>query len=454
MAVKNSISPEVAQQGLYVAYAALSAMAIVPIYFASFASLKRWKNPNDKKRTIKRQISTSDDQEEEQDDAPSEVVSLQDAFTSPVVGALGIHGLYYMFTHWDKTYINYGLTGYVGLMGVLSTTQMGVDILGRITTLLGIKIDSFHVHLIGKRNEFYSAKFSVLHLSMLVGSLLLSAYSIATKHWIASNLFAFSFAWSAIQTLSLDSFKTGITLLSSLFLYDICWIYTPEFLAFVVKNVDIVFALSPLKLVFPRLLLDLPAGQAYKFMSLGLKDIAIPGLFVALCLRFDQHRAGLKNPTLERSIGFRKPYFIACVVAYLLGLGVHFYMVQVSKTGAAGALAVAASLPSLCIVPACILSVLMTASVRGEMKQVLSYVSEEGLETMRIKKEAQDRKRRQWAQAKAKAAASRYPRTTSRASSRLPNIVKEESFVPTTKTTAAETSPAVNVVGEDKEKVN
>lgn len=36
-------SPEVVEQGLYVAYAALSTMAVVPIYFGSFAALKKWK---------------------------------------------------------------------------------------------------------------------------------------------------------------------------------------------------------------------------------------------------------------------------------------------------------------------------------------------------------------------------------------------------------------------------
>jgi len=36
-------SPEVAERGLYVAYAALSTMAVLPIYFGSFGSLKKWK---------------------------------------------------------------------------------------------------------------------------------------------------------------------------------------------------------------------------------------------------------------------------------------------------------------------------------------------------------------------------------------------------------------------------
>ena len=36
-------TPEQVEHGLYVAYAALSTMAVVPIYFGSFAALKKWK---------------------------------------------------------------------------------------------------------------------------------------------------------------------------------------------------------------------------------------------------------------------------------------------------------------------------------------------------------------------------------------------------------------------------
>lgn len=43
MTEKYVPSPEVVEQGLYVAYTALSTMAVVPIYFGSFAALKKWK---------------------------------------------------------------------------------------------------------------------------------------------------------------------------------------------------------------------------------------------------------------------------------------------------------------------------------------------------------------------------------------------------------------------------
>lgn len=43
MARNKAPSQAEIEQGLYIAYAALTAMAIVPIYFGSFANLRKWK---------------------------------------------------------------------------------------------------------------------------------------------------------------------------------------------------------------------------------------------------------------------------------------------------------------------------------------------------------------------------------------------------------------------------
>ncbi|KAG0258099.1 Minor histocompatibility antigen H13 [Mortierella polycephala] len=358
-------SPTAVEQGIYTAYAALGAMAIVPIYFGSFASLKKWKNPEDKTRTAKRQL---DDVHNLDEDLAAENVSLMDAYTFPVLGSLTVLGLHYLLMHFDKTYVNFGLTSYFCVFGLMATSLVGVNVLEFIAKALGIKTERWHLNLVRKPKV------------MLVASVLLSGYYAVTKSWIASNIFGVCFALSTVQVLSLDSFKTGMVLLVSFFFYDLYWASGNEILAIVTKNLD-----APIKVVFPRLLLGLPAGQAYKFMALGLGDIVIPGLFVALCLRYDQHRAGMKNTTLGRSTRFHKPYFIACLVAYILGLSSMYYITHVTKT----------TQPALMyLAPACIISVLMTAMVRGEIKQVFAYVSEEGIIAAKRKKEAAERKRR------------------------------------------------------------
>ncbi|KAF9194984.1 Minor histocompatibility antigen H13 [Haplosporangium sp. Z 767] len=404
MTLNYVASPTAVEQGLYTAYAALGAMAIVPIYFGSFASLKKWKNPEDKTRTAKRQL---DDVHNSDEDLAAENISIMDAYTFPVLGSLTVLGLHYSFMHFDKTYVNYGLTSYFCVFGPMATSLVGVNILEFIAKVLGIKMERWHLNLVLKPKEFYSASFTIFHLVMLVASVLLSGYYAVTKSWIASNIFGMCFALSAVQVLSLDSFKTGMVLLISFFFYDLYWASGNEILAIVTNNLD-----APIKVVFPRLLFGLPAGQAYKFVALSLGDIVIPGLFVALCLRYDQHRAGMKNTTLGRSTRFHKPYFIACLVAYILGLSSMYYITHVTKTVQ----------PALMYFsPACIVSVLMTAMVREEMKQVFAYVSEEGIIAAKRKKEAAEKKRRQRRQPVA-------PRYTPKVT-RLPAVIKEDPFV-------------------------
>ncbi|KAI1316461.1 hypothetical protein EDD11_009951 [Mortierella claussenii] len=373
MTEKYVPSPEALEQGLYVAYAALSTMAVVPIYFGSLASLKKWKNPNAKK---KKQTDDSDDSDDE--DEASESMSLEDAYMFPVFGSITLFGLYLVFRFVDKTYVNYLLTAYFGLLGVMATTQVGVNCVAPIVKLVGINVDKWHLRLTKKKKELYSAKFTILHLIMTVASVLLSGYYVATKNWVASNIFGICFALNAIQLLSLDSFKTGMILLSGLFVYDIFWVFGTEVMVSVAKNFD-----APVKVIFPRLFFGLPATEVYQFAMLGLGDIVIPGVFVALCLRFDQHLAGTKNPNLGRSTRFSKPYFTACFVAYALGLGTTIYVMHTFK---------AAQPALLYLSPACILSVLIMGLARGEIKEVFAYTSEEGIEAAKAKEAEQKNK--------------------------------------------------------------
>ncbi|KAK3830777.1 MAG: minor 13 [Linnemannia elongata] len=376
MTEKWEPSPEALEQGLYVAYAALSTMAVVPIYFGSFASLKKWKNPKQKKKSKKDSKEDSDDSDDE--DEVTESMSLEDAYMFPIFGSMTLFGLYLVFRYIDKTYVNYLLTAYFGLLGVMATTQVGVNCVAPIVKLLGINVDKWHLTLTKKKKELYAAKFTILHLIMMVVSVLLSGYYVATKNWIASNIFGICFALNAIQLLALDSFKTGMILLSGLFLYDIFWVFGTEVMVSVAKNFD-----APVKVIFPRLFFGLPADQAYQFAMLGLGDIVIPGVFVALCLRFDQHLAGTKNPNLGRSTRFSKPYFTACFIAYALGLGTTIYVMHTFK---------AAQPALLYLSPACILSVLFMGLIRGEIKEVFAYTSEEGIEAAKAKEEEEKKK--------------------------------------------------------------
>lgn len=90
---------------------------------------------------------------------------------------------------------------------------------------------------------------------------------------------------------------------------------------------------------------------------------------MALCLRFDRHMSWNRNPTGEfRSLAFPKPYFKSCLVAYVLGLATTMGVMHVFH---------AAQPALLYLSPACILSALITAAARGELKDLFAYTTEE-----------------------------------------------------------------------------
>lgn len=123
--------------------------------------------------------------------------------------------------------------------------------------------------------ELYSSSFTLIHLGFLFASTLLTGYYVLTKNWIASNIFGLSFSLNAVQLLSIDSFKTGMILLSGLFFYDIFWVFGTEVMVNVAKNFD-----APIKVVWPKDVVGwLGSSEKVQFTMLGLGDIVIPGEF-------------------------------------------------------------------------------------------------------------------------------------------------------------------------------
>ena len=66
---------------------------------------------------------------------------------------------------------------------------------------------------------------------------------------------------------------------------------------------------------------ELPHGDFKgKFNLLGLGDIVLPGMFIAMMLRFDAVNASVTKGS------FRKPFFSSCLVAYGIGLATVLWM--------------------------------------------------------------------------------------------------------------------------------
>ncbi|KAI8339393.1 signal peptide peptidase-domain-containing protein [Chlamydoabsidia padenii] len=356
-------SSETQELGLKIAYGALMTMAVIPIYTGSFASLTGMKRPaNAPKKKSTSPLEDSDDEE-----GVSETLSASDAWMFPVMGSITLFSLYLIFRYVHKDYINMMITGYFGLMGTMAMAKTGLLVAQKtIPTTLLKHIQPYKLTLSTKGKDIYKMKLTWVHFLLLGLSVGLTVFYSFTKNWIASNAFGLAFSVNAIQLLSLDSFKTGMILLSGLFLYDIFWVFGTEVMVSVAKNFD-----APIKVIWPRdfiaYLVDADAKTT--FAMLGLGDIVIPGIFVALCLRYDRHISWKKNPSGSfRSTNFGKPYFTSCLIAYILGLATTMAVMHFFN---------AAQPALLYLSPACILSVLITGAVRGELSEVFQYTTEE-----------------------------------------------------------------------------
>ncbi|KAI8587491.1 signal peptide peptidase-domain-containing protein [Geranomyces variabilis] len=352
------------EPGLLVAYIALGVLAVVPIYFGSTSSLKYPKLQKAKKSS---KASDTDDSADEAEEP--EFFRFEDAYLFPVFGSAALLSLYLVFKYLNKEYINALFTAYFSILGVGAVWKAGMQI-SRGITGWRIKGD-YRVDLWKQSKEIGTYHFGAYHLALLVFSLVVAGAYAMTKHWILSNIYGEAFSVSAIQLLNLDSFKTGMALLSFLFFYDVFWVFGTDVMVTVAKGFD-----APVKVLWPKdIVAMILEGNLFQteggdFTLLGLGDIVLPGIFVALCLKFDHHRyltspAGKKNP---RSRSFPKPYFAACFVAYVLGLITTVVVMHNFK---------AAQPALLYLSPACIFSVLLTGLARGELKQVFAFAPSE-----------------------------------------------------------------------------
>merc|ERR1739838_748328 len=94
---------------------------------------------------------------------------------------------------------------------------------------------------------------------------------------------------------------------------------------------------------------------------LGLGDVVIPGIFIALLLRFDLR--SLKS-TPAPSVQPAKIYFYTGFIAYISGLLLTIFVMHVYKH---------AQPALLYLVPACVGVPLFLALVRGDIKSMFQY---------------------------------------------------------------------------------
>ncbi|XP_022910896.1 minor histocompatibility antigen H13 isoform X2 [Onthophagus taurus] len=325
-ATNTSGRPPSTPEGMAVAYGSLVIMAILPIFFGSYRSVNYHKEKKPEKMTKK------------------------DAAMFPIMASCALVSLYVVFKLFSKEYINLLLTGYFFFLGVLALTHLMSPV---VTKLVPAAIPNIPFHILFKRGEGESSqdlinyRFSSHDIVALACCSLVGAWYLLQKHWVANNLFGLAFAVNAVELLHLNNVVTGLILLSGLFIYDIFWVFGTDVMVTVAKSFE-----APIKLVFPQDLLT-NGLAANNFAMLGLGDIVIPGIFIALLLRFDH---SLKRNT--------HTYFHATCFAYFLGLMTTIFVMHMFKH---------AQPALLYLVPACLGTPLLLALVKGDITLMLKY---------------------------------------------------------------------------------
>lgn len=166
-------------------------------------------------------------------------------------------------------------------------------------------------------------------------------------HWILNNLLGISICIAFVSLVRLPNIKICAMLLVCLFVYDIFWVFYSErfFGANVMVSVatqqasnpvhTVANSLSlpglqlitkklelPVKIMFPRNLLGgvVPGGSSADYMMLGLGDMAIPAMLLALVLCFDYRKSRDIVNLLELHSSKENKYIWYALPGYAIGL--------------------------------------------------------------------------------------------------------------------------------------
>ncbi|KAK9791124.1 hypothetical protein WJX73_002663 [Symbiochloris irregularis] len=283
---------------------------------------------------------------------PVDAMTKKDALKFPLIGSAVLLGLFLVFKLLPKELINRILTFYFMSLGALACTA---TILPFVTVLVPFR---------RRGNVFEWKKFSVPYfmkeptdIATSIPEIISALLSLAfccwyqwEKHWLANNILGLAFSIQGIEHLSLGAVQTGVILLSGLFFYDIFWVFFTPVMVSVATSVD-----APIKLLFPRPVDPLSINPK-PFSMLGLGDIVIPGIFVALILRYD---AKLK---------FTSHYFRSAFASYGLGLTATILVMNWFS---------AAQPALLYIVPAVLGGVGLHALLKHEFKLLFDHAEDE-----------------------------------------------------------------------------
>lgn len=203
-----------------------------------------------------------------------ETLTKEDAMWFPVHAGVMLVGLYALIKYFGKEIVNYLLMAYMGFSTGILIKDFLLPLSSAYAVLKERQLLSFSLKQVGIEKIRIT---SLDVIGLILGECAVGLY-LLTRNWILNNILGSVFTVHAIQMMNLGNFQNGFILLSLLFFYDIFFVFGTDVMLTVAKQID-----APIKLLFPR---DWTAEEP-KFSLLGLGDIVLPGLFIALCLRYD-----------------------------------------------------------------------------------------------------------------------------------------------------------------------
>ncbi|KAF7315733.1 Sec7-like domain belongs to guanine nucleotide exchange factors [Mycena indigotica] len=333
----------------------LLTLATSCLYFGSFSSLPT-KNPDGTRH----------------DDVP-ERLSGEDALYFPIIGSLVLVGLFFVVKYLGAEWINILLGVYFSVAGVAAVWKALIGVARWAVGEAKWKENpEFALTARVGNTVLVDVSMASISLWLLPVAVIPSAvYMFNGRSALLTDVLGVAFASSAISLLKIDSFRTGTILLSGLFLYDIYWVFFSKsvfgtsVMVKVATSVDV-----PIKLLWPK---SVKFGIDRGFTMLGLGDIVVPGVFVALALRYDHFRAGAPTHTQ-----FGRPYFHATLAAYILGLLTTMAVMHVFQSPQPALLYLS---------PACIGAFFVVSASRGQLKTAWAWNDDDEEDAAKLKAE-------------------------------------------------------------------
>ncbi|KAI3757645.1 hypothetical protein L6452_05188 [Arctium lappa] len=256
------------------------------------------------------------------------------ALMIPVMSSCSLLMMFYLFSSVSQL-----LTAFTAIASVSSLYFCFSPYIANVKSQFGLS-DPFVSRCCSKSFTRIQALLLFLCFSTVVAWLV-------SGHWILNNLLGISLCIAFVSHVRLPNIKVCAMLLVCLFVYDIFWVFYSEW--FFGANVMVAVATQqasnpvhtvanslslpglqlitkklelPVKIVFPRNLLGgvVPGNTASDFMMLGLGDMAIPSMLLALVLCFDHRKDKEVASPLDISPHKGHKYIWYAVSGYAIGL--------------------------------------------------------------------------------------------------------------------------------------